>query len=59
MASNCVIFSTWWLHDISEILRSTNLRSMVCDVESVPVKEGGKRLSSGHKITPNCGNKVV
>ena len=59
MASNSVIFSTWWLHDISEILRSTNLRSMVCAVESVPVKEGRNRLSYGHKITPNCGNKVV
>ena len=29
MASNCVIFSTWWLHDIPETLRSINLKSTV------------------------------
>ena len=32
MASNCVIFSTWWIHDISEIFRSINLRSMIYPV---------------------------
>ena len=29
MASNCVIFSTLWLHDISENFRSINLKSTV------------------------------
>ena len=29
MASNCGIFSTWWLHDIFGIFRSIDLRSTV------------------------------